>query len=205
MNYFERFRVKPGTVVKLKDIDPSFKDRHENHKDAAKEIEHYQKRLCELQELLYADRRHSLLICLQAMDSGGKDGTINHVMVAMNPQGCRVASFKQPSAVELAHDFLWRVHGKAPARGDRDLQPLAIRRRARRTRSRSGRKGCLFPLLRANQRFREGPRRTRHSRSQVLSAHLEEGATEALQEAAGRTRQAMEDQRIRLQGTSVLG
>jgi PPK2 family polyphosphate:nucleotide phosphotransferase len=118
VNYSERFRVAPGSRVKLKDIDPAFKDRHQNHEDAIEEIEHYQNRLRELQELLYAVRLHSLLICLQAMDTGGKDGTINHVLAAMNPQGCRVAPFRQPSAEEAAHDFLWRVHRAAPARGE---------------------------------------------------------------------------------------
>jgi PPK2 family polyphosphate:nucleotide phosphotransferase len=71
-----------------------------------------------LQDLLYAERGRSLLVCLQAMDTGGKDGTINHVLGAMNPQGCRVAAFRQPSAEELAHDFLWRAHRVAPARGE---------------------------------------------------------------------------------------
>jgi PPK2 family polyphosphate:nucleotide phosphotransferase len=117
MNYLDRFKVQPGTNVKLKDIDPSFKGHHDGHKEATDEIEHYQEKLRELQELLYADGRRSLLICLQAMDSGGKDGTINHVLGAMNPQGCRVAAFKQPTAEELAHDFLWRVHSAAPRRG----------------------------------------------------------------------------------------
>jgi PPK2 family polyphosphate:nucleotide phosphotransferase len=118
VNYLERFRVPPGTKVKLKDIDPAFKDHHESRKDAAEEIEHYAKRLCELQDLLYAGRRLSILICLQAMDTGGKDGTIRHFLGAMNPQGCRVAAFREPSAEELAHDFLWRVHRVAPARGE---------------------------------------------------------------------------------------
>ena len=72
MNYFERFRVPPGTSVKLKDFDPSFKGDRDGHKEAAKEIEHYQQRLRELQELLYADGRHSLLICLQGLDAGGE-------------------------------------------------------------------------------------------------------------------------------------
>lgn len=117
MSYLDRFKVQPGSEVKLKDIDPSFKDRHLSHKEATEEIEHYQEKLRELQELLYADGQRSLLICLQAMDSGGKDGTINHVLGAMNPQGCRVVAFKQPTAEELAHDFLWRVHPAVPRRG----------------------------------------------------------------------------------------
>jgi PPK2 family polyphosphate:nucleotide phosphotransferase len=74
--------------------------------------------LRELQHLLYADRRHSLLIVLQALDAGGKDGTIRHVMSGVNPQGCEVTSFKAPSHEDLDHDFLWRVHHAVPRRGD---------------------------------------------------------------------------------------
>ncbi len=118
MDYRERFRVRPGTKVGLAGIDAGFKDKHESHDEAAKESAHYCARLRELQDLLYAQRRRSLLICLQAMDTGGKDGTINHVLAAMNPQGCRVAAFRQPSAEEAAHDFLWRAHRAAPARGE---------------------------------------------------------------------------------------
>lgn len=118
MDYLEKFKVEPGSKVKLRKIDPSFKDGHKSHKAAADEIAHYQEELRSLQDLLYAERRHSLLICLQALDTGGKDGAINHVLGAMNPQGCRVAAFKQPSAEELAHDFLWRAHSAAPARGE---------------------------------------------------------------------------------------
>jgi PPK2 family polyphosphate:nucleotide phosphotransferase len=118
MNYLERFRVRPGSHLKLKDIDPSSKDHYESHEEAAEQIEHYRQRLSELQELLYADRRYSLPICLQALDTGGKDGTINHFLSAMNPQGCRVAPFRQPSAEEAAHDFLWRVHRVTPAGGE---------------------------------------------------------------------------------------
>jgi polyphosphate kinase 2 (PPK2 family) len=118
MKYVNRFRVAPGSKVKLKDIDPGFKDHHANHKEAAAEIEQYQTKLRDLQELVYADGHCSLLICLQGMDTGGKDGTINHVLGAMNPQGCRVASFKQPTPMELSHDFLWRVHQPMPAKGE---------------------------------------------------------------------------------------
>jgi PPK2 family polyphosphate:nucleotide phosphotransferase len=71
-----------------------------------------------MQNLLYAEHRHSILIVLQALDAGGKDGTIKHVFSGVNPQGVRVASFKQPTAPELAHDFLWRVHPHAPGRGE---------------------------------------------------------------------------------------
>jgi PPK2 family polyphosphate:nucleotide phosphotransferase len=118
MNYRQRFKVAPGSKVKLKKIDPSFIGGHTNHKAAEEEIAHYQQKLRELQDLLYSERKHSLLICLQALDTGGKDGVINHVLGAMNPQGCRVAAFKQPSPEELAHDFLWRAHKAAPAQGE---------------------------------------------------------------------------------------
>jgi len=118
MKTLERFKVAPGSKVKLKKIDPAFTDGHKSHKSAAKEIAHDQEKLRELQDLLYAEHGHSLLICLQAMDTGGKDGVINHVLGAMNPQGCRVAAFKQPSALEASHDFLWRAHKAAPARGE---------------------------------------------------------------------------------------
>ena len=118
MKYVNRFRVEPGSKVKLKDIDPGSKDHHESHKEVAKEIEQDQTKLRGLQELLYADGGCSLLICLQGMDTGGKDGTINHFLGAMNPQGCRVVGFKQPSAEELAHDFLWRIHRAAPRKGE---------------------------------------------------------------------------------------
>lgn len=118
MKTLERFKVRPGSKVKLKKIDPGFTEGHKSHKSAAKEIDHDQSKLRELQDLLYAEHGHSLLICLQAMDTGGKDGVINHVLGAMNPQGCRVAAFKQPTPQEAAHDFLWRVHEAAPARGE---------------------------------------------------------------------------------------
>jgi PPK2 family polyphosphate:nucleotide phosphotransferase len=118
VKYVNRFRVAPGSIVKLKDIDSGFKDHHKSHKVAAKEIEEYQKKLRKLQELLYANGQCSLLICLQGMDTAGKDGTINHILGSMNPQGCRVVGFKQPSVEELGHDFLWRIHRAVPSRGE---------------------------------------------------------------------------------------
>jgi PPK2 family polyphosphate:nucleotide phosphotransferase len=118
VNYLERFKVTPGTTVNLEAIDPKFKGPYEGRKDAAKEIERDQNRLRELQELLYAEGRRSVLICLQALDAGGKDGTIKHILGSMNPQGCQLVAFKQPSAEELAHDFLWRIHRATPARGE---------------------------------------------------------------------------------------
>jgi PPK2 family polyphosphate:nucleotide phosphotransferase len=117
MKYSDQYRVEPGAKVHLKDIDPGFKGHHGNHKDATEELEADRKKLLALQERFYADGRSSLLICLQGLDAAGKDGTINHILGAMNPQGCRVAGFKQPSEEELSHDFLWRIHRAAPRKG----------------------------------------------------------------------------------------
>jgi PPK2 family polyphosphate:nucleotide phosphotransferase len=113
-----QFRVKPGDTVHLANIDPGHKGKHENSDSAAPEIQHYAERLRELQYLLYAEGQRALLICLQAMDAGGKDGTIRHVLGYMNPQGCRVWPFKVPTPEEAAHDFLWRAHRVTPGRGE---------------------------------------------------------------------------------------
>ncbi len=118
MNFVRHFRVRPGQRVRLSQIDSDFTGRYTDAASTAAETKHYLQRLWTLQELLYADHSKSLLICLQGMDAAGKDGTINHVLGAMNPQGCRVVGFKQPSAEELRHDFLWRIHKAAPARGE---------------------------------------------------------------------------------------
>lgn len=118
MDYSKLFKVTPGARVKLKDIDAAFADNYANPEAADQDIAKLQKRLRELQDLLDAERRHSLLICLQAVDTGGKDGTINHVLGAMNPKGCRVAAFREPTPEELAHDFLWRAHRVVPALGE---------------------------------------------------------------------------------------
>jgi PPK2 family polyphosphate:nucleotide phosphotransferase len=113
----ERFRVKPGKKFRLHDRDP--KDTaHFNDKDAALAIQQKNtERLAELHDLLYAEHKHSLLIVLQGMDAGGKDGTIKHVMSGVNPTGCTVTSFKVPTAEEAAHDFLWRIHKAVPQKG----------------------------------------------------------------------------------------
>jgi PPK2 family polyphosphate:nucleotide phosphotransferase len=118
MSFSERFRVQPNQTIHLSDIDPGYKAQHDNKASAQAEIRQYAQRLRELQYLLYAENRRGLLICLQAMDSGGKDGTIRHVLGYMNPQGCRVQAFKVPTTKEAEHDFLWRVHQATPGRGE---------------------------------------------------------------------------------------
>ncbi len=117
MEYRKKFIVKPGSKVKLAKVDASFKDKHESHEHAMPEIEKYVQKMHDLQYLMYAEGKQSLLICLQGRDAAGKDGTINHVLSGMNPQGCSVTGFKVPSKEEAAHDFLWRYHRAAPARG----------------------------------------------------------------------------------------
>jgi len=117
MNYIERFRVAPNSKVNLAKVDASFKDIHESHEAALPDIEAHAQKLHDLQYLMYAEGKRSLLICLQGRDAAGKDGTINHVLGAMNPQGCPVTGFKVPSKEELDHDFLWRYHKATPAKG----------------------------------------------------------------------------------------
>jgi len=85
--------------------------------DAREQLKDNLRRMAELQEMMYAQRKHALLIVLQAMDAGGKDSTIRHVMDGFNPQGCHVYSFGVPTEEELAHDFLWRIHQHTPQRG----------------------------------------------------------------------------------------
>jgi PPK2 family polyphosphate:nucleotide phosphotransferase len=117
MDYFSKFSVKPGSKVNLAKVDAGFRDKHESHEHALPEIEKYSQKLRELQYLMYAEDKRSLLICLQGRDAAGKDGTINHVLGAMNPQGCTVTGFKVPSKEEAAHDFLWRYHQHTPGKG----------------------------------------------------------------------------------------
>ena len=116
MDFVERFRVKPGRV-KLHKIDPGFHGKFAGPQQVEDELLRDTQKLRRLQYLLYAENRRSLLIVLQGLDGSGKDGTIDHVLGAMNPQDAYVHAFKAPSAEEAAHDFLWRAHRAAPARG----------------------------------------------------------------------------------------
>ena len=118
MNDRERFLVKPGQDMDLSHVDPSYTGKSESKASTKKEMAELSQKMCDLQGLLYAEGRHSLLICLQALDAGGKDGTLVHVFGAMNPLGTRVHAFKVPTEDELRHDFLWRVHTRTPGRGE---------------------------------------------------------------------------------------
>jgi PPK2 family polyphosphate:nucleotide phosphotransferase len=112
-----RLRVEPGTRVRLSKLDPAA--THGLAKDTATRATARQlARLADLQDRLWAEAKRSVLVVLQGIDAAGKDGTINKVMEAFNPQGCQVTSFKVPSAEELAHDYLWRVHRQVPRKGE---------------------------------------------------------------------------------------
>jgi polyphosphate kinase 2 (PPK2 family) len=118
MNYRKGFVVEPGAKVRLDKIDSGFKDKdNQSRKDATVEIQKHVERLARAQYLLYADFRKSLLVVRQGLDAGGKDGVVRHVFTAMDPQGTLVSSFKRPSRIEAAHEFLWRAHLHTPAKG----------------------------------------------------------------------------------------
>jgi PPK2 family polyphosphate:nucleotide phosphotransferase len=118
LDYRKKFRVEPGEKVKLAKIDPDYVGKTDPKDEAKGETEAYREKLLRQQQLLYAEHKHAILVVLQAVDAAGKDGTIKHVFGALNPQGATVAGFKQPTPVETAHDFLWRIHPHAPGRGE---------------------------------------------------------------------------------------
>jgi len=113
----EEFRVPPGENVKLKEWLTKVKSFYKSKKRYHKLLEEQVDELSSLQRLHYASNRYALLLIFQGMDSAGKDGAIRNVMSGVNPQGCQVFSFKQPSSVELEHDFLWRTTRNLPERG----------------------------------------------------------------------------------------
>jgi PPK2 family polyphosphate:nucleotide phosphotransferase len=113
------YLVQPDKKLDLTKHHPNDSSQFDGNKgDSLAELEKLNTRLAELQELLYAENKHRLLIVLQAMDTAGKDGTIRRVFTGVNPQGVRVASFKVPTPEELAHDYLWRIHKQVPGKGE---------------------------------------------------------------------------------------
>jgi len=116
---FSKYRVKPGSKVDLKDWDPDDKSASPGDKEKdEKRLMELAGRIDELQELLYAEAKRGILVVLQGMDTSGKDGAIRHVFREIDPLGVRAVRFKAPTEDELAHDFLWRVHPHAPAKGE---------------------------------------------------------------------------------------
>ena len=114
---YPRYRVEPDSDFRLQDVDPDESEQYQRKKEVNDELKRQRDRIAELQARLYAEQQRSLLIVLQAMDTGGKDGTIRGVFQGVNPQGCQVWSFKAPSSDERDHDFLWRYHAKTPPKG----------------------------------------------------------------------------------------
>ncbi len=111
------WKVDAGSSVKLKDYDPGYTHTYNDRVTADQELQKLSDELNDLQELLSAAQKNSLLVVLQGMDTSGKDGTIRHVLSHVNPQGCFVHAFKAPTQDELSHDFLWRVHKVTPGLG----------------------------------------------------------------------------------------
>src|SRR5438045_2382225 len=118
MKLEKRFQVRPHEKVKLSRHDPDDTAGIISKERCEAALARNIRRVFELQSLLAASNQYAVLIVLQALDAGGKDGTIRHVMTGLNPQACRVTSFKVPSEEELRHDFLWRVHQAVPRRGE---------------------------------------------------------------------------------------
>jgi len=113
----EKFLVPEGKKLDLKKHPTDFTGDYTDKKEAVEDLKRNVERLTELQDVLYAQNNHALLLIFQAMDAAGKDGAIKHVMSGLNPQGCEVTSFKQPSPEELDHDYLWRSMKRLPERG----------------------------------------------------------------------------------------
>lgn len=109
--------VKPGKKIRLRDIDPDDTGHYKSEADTLEDLGRLHKRLDTLHEILYAEHKRSLLIVLQAMDTGGKDGALKSLMRGVSPSAVSVTSFKAPSSTDLDHDFLWRVHPHVPGKG----------------------------------------------------------------------------------------
>ena len=115
----KQYLVKPRTKIDLSDWNPNDKTNFASGKEAGKlHLVELNNELMTLQEMLYAEHKHKILIVLQGMDTSGKDGTIKHVFRGVNPQGVRIANFKVPTKIELDHDYLWRVHKQVPGNGE---------------------------------------------------------------------------------------
>ena len=113
----DKFLVKPNSKINLANISTNDTGDYHSKKEASKDLKKNIKEMIKLQDKLYADNKYSILLIFQAMDAAGKDGTIKHVMSGLNPQGTQVFSFKQPSAEELNHNYLWRINKALPEKG----------------------------------------------------------------------------------------
>ena len=206
-NFSKELIVTPGKKhVRLSKWDPDDTlGWDKDHKTKAN-LEKCAKRLDELQYLMYAERKHALLIVLQGLDAAGKDGTIRHVMDGVNPQGCRVTSFKQPSAEERSHDFLWRIHKAVPCIGD-----IGIFNRSQYEDVLIVRVHDLVPKSEWSKRYDEindFERMLTQNHVRILKFFLHISKDEQKKTIPGTHRrpgQALEDFPGRFQGTTILG
>jgi hypothetical protein len=203
---YPRYRVEPGSRLRLAEVDPDESEHYRRKKDVADALKQQRERIADLQARLYAEKRRSLLIVLQAMDTGGKDGTIKGVFQGVNPQGCQVWSFKALSNEEADHDFLWRYHRKAPPRGMvgifnrshyEDVLIVRVKRLVP--------QATWRPRVRGHQPVRARADPGRRDGAEVHAPHLQGRAAAAAGEPAGRPRQALEVPARRPQGTGPLG
>ncbi len=173
---------------------------------AIKAMPHHVEKLAALHDLLYAEHKRALLIVLQGMDAAGKDGTIKHVMSGVNPQGCTVTSFKQPSVEELDHDFLWRIHQAVPEKG-----AIGIFNRSQYEDVLIARVHKLAPREAIEKRyaqineFEKNPVSERRAHPEIFSAHEQRGAAPAIRRAPRQSGKKLEGVAVRLQGTRILG
>ena len=115
----EKYRIKAGDKIKLKNYDPDDTSRFSGDKqDGLARLADLTQKLDKLQEVLYAEHKHKILVVIQARDAAGKDGTIRSVFSGVNPQGVHIESFKVPTEMELDHDYLWRIHQQVPGKGE---------------------------------------------------------------------------------------
>ena len=193
-----RLRFDGRDKFRLKDFDPAGTyGISKGH--AEKALPKHVEKLAALHDLLYAEHKRSLLIVLQGMDAAGKDGTIRHVMSGVNPQGCSVIAFKEPTAIELDHDFLWRIHAAVPPKG-----AIGIFNRSHYEDVLIARVHELVPPDVWRKRYAEindfeSMLTANHvSHPEILSAHEPRRAAPPLRRAPGRSRQKLESFRRRL-------
>ena len=190
------FRVRPGEKVNLRKWPTTVKPFCKSKEQYQELLAEHVAQLSSLQQLHYASNRYALLLIFQAMDAAGKDGAIRHVMSGVNPQGCQVFSFKQPSAEELEHDFLWRTTRDLPERGRIGIfnrsyyeEVLIVRVHPEILRSEGlpesllDEKTIWHEPVSFDRGFGETPPRERHPDHQVLPPPLEGGAAKALSRA----------------------
>ena len=185
-NFSKELIVSPAKKVNLADYDPEETLGWDKGQAMKASLKRTLKKLDSLQYLMYAEKKRALLVVLQALDAGGKDGTIRHVMSGLNPQGCSVTAFKKPSEKELAHDFLWRVHKAVPEYGDigifnrshyEDVLVVRVHNLVS--------KDVLVQTIRSDQCIRVPSSPEPRKDSQILPAHQQGRTKSKIYEAAG--------------------